>query len=603
MKRCPYCGAEYPDDAVECQIDHTPLVAKLPEPAAGPPPAPSEGRIGLAIGALVIGILSVVLSIFLVGGLLAIVAIVLSWIYLAKRQRPAGMARWGIVLAVLGLIASVGFGAFYVSAYKQIKKAMASAASDGEDDPTKWEGVKAPDLTMTTLEGKELKLSDFRGKRVVLDFWSTWCPPCRQEIPHFVKLYNETSRDKLIVIGVSDEPASTLKKFARDNGITYPVGNGKELAAPYKNISAIPATFFIDSKGTIQKIEVGYHDYASIRSQALGEDFKGEVKDGPSLPASLADAEVQFKTARLWSTNLWGAQALCAGAWRGDGQAQVLVAAGSTLHVLDLAGRELTLVKLPGEFQFIECGRHRAQGARLLGYDNWGHAVTVVDARGTKLWDVGGGAGVDGAHWGDLDGDGTDELIVGRNGGGGLQAWSSDGKQMWSAKLGNVWNQAVVPARPGQPALVVATEALGSVKVFDAAGTLTRTLRPNGGYYARMAACRGAQGIQIAAINRNETTAFDENGKVAWTTSAVSDHGGWWKSTFALGDLDGDGAPDWVFVDGSGDLVIANMKGEKISAIPGANKFESFVVAPRKGKGGVLVTLSGQTLMAYEFVR
>jgi peroxiredoxin len=603
MKTCPYCGKEYPDEAVECSNDRTPLVSK---PAlvgtSSPPSMPSNGPAGLAIGALVLGILSVVFSLFLIGGLLAIVAVGLGWAHLTKRRWPAGMARWGIGLGVLGLIASLGMGAFYTAVYKQVKRVMNSAAS-GEDNLSKWEGVRAPELIMTTLDGTQLKLSDFKGKRVVLDFWATWCPPCRMEIPHFVKLYNETSRNNLVVIGVSDESPSTLKKFVRDNRTPYPIANGTNLAAPYKNISSIPTTFFIDSKGTIQKIAVGYHDYANIKSEALAEDFQGEVKDAPAVPKPLADADAKFNAAQLWSTILPGARAICAGAWTTNGQSQILVAAGSTLHVLDVGGSEIVTVKMPQKFDLIECGRNKSQGARLLGYNNWGGAVTVMDASGTKLWEVRAGSGVDGAHWGDLDGDGTDELIVGMNGGGGLQAWSSDGKKIWSAKLGNVWNQAVIPALSGESANVLATEAGGSVQLFDSTGRLVRSLKPNGGYYAQMAAWRFGKAIQIVAINDNETVAFDETGTVVWTTSAVSDHAGWRKSSFALGDLDGDGIPDWVFIDGNGDLVIANAKGEKISAIPDAKKVEGFLVAPRKDKGGLLVTLSGQKVTAYELTR
>ncbi len=177
----------------------------------------------------------------------------------------------------------------------------------------------------------------------------------------------------------------------------------------------------------------------------------------------------------------------------------MLVAAGSTLHVLDLTGVEISSVTLPERFTLIECGRNK-DGARLLGYNNWGNGVTVMDHTGKKIWEVKAPAGVDGAHWGDLDGDGTDELIVGMNGGGGLQAWSADGNKLWSSDLGNVWNQAIVPATSNQVARVLATEAGGSVKMFDVQGNLQTSLKPNGGYYAQMAVGRtGDNHIQIVA--------------------------------------------------------------------------------------------------------
>ena len=155
-------------------------------------------------------------------------------------------------------------------------------------------------------------------------------------------------------------------------------------------------------------------------------------------------------------------------------------------------------------------------------------------------------------------------MIVGMNGGGGLQAWSADGNKLWSANLGNVWNQAILSATRHQPARVFATEAGGSVRVFDAQGKPQATLRPNGGYYAQMAACRTTdKTIQIAAINGDKTVVFDETGKIAWTTSAIGNHGGWRTSSFAVGDIKGDGVMEWAFIDGSGNLVIATPNGQK----------------------------------------
>ena len=193
-------------------------------------------------------------------------------------------------------------------------------------------------------------------------------------------------------------------------------------------------------------------------------------------------------------------------------------------------------------------------------------------------------------------------MIVGMNGGGGLQAWSADGNKLWSADLGNVWNQAIVSATQNQPARVFATEAGGSVRMFDAQGKLQATLRPNGGYYTQMAACRTAdKTIQIAAINVDKTVVFDETGKVAWTTSAIGNHTGWRAISFAVGDLKGDGTQEWAFIDGSGNLVIATPDGQKISSIAKAKDFAGFAIASRPGQGGILITLANGTVQAYAF--
>lgn len=565
--------------------------------------APSfSSSLGLAIASLVLGILSLVLSFLVVGGILGLIGLALGVAHLVKKRRPTGMARWGVALSVLGLIASIGFTILYYSAYQKFTKLMQSASQREEVDFTKWEGVLAPDISVTTLDGQTIKLSELKGKRAVLDFWATWCPPCVREIPHFIQLFSQTSRDDLVIVGISSEDAKTLKEFVKKHGVNYPIASAKNLPSPYADIQSIPTTFFIDRKGVIQTVAAGYHEYNDLKRDALATDFSGEPKPAPAGPPTLPDASQMLKSSVLWSKNIPGAQALCVGDWENDGVPRVLVAAGSTLHVLDLTGAETSSMPLPGRFTLIECGRNKEKGARLLGYNNWGNTVTVTDHSGKKLWSVSASAGVDGAHWGDLNGDGTDEMIVGMNGGGGLQAWSADGNKLWSADLGNVWNQAIVSATQDQPARVFATEAGGSVRMFDAQGKLHATLRPNGGYYAQMAAFRTAdKTIQIAAINGDNMMVFDETGKVAWTTSAIGNHGGWRTSSFAVGDIKGDGTQEWAFIDGSVNLVIAATSGQKISSIAHAKEFASFAIASRSGQGGILIALANGTVQAYAF--
>ena len=555
--------------------------------------------LGLAIASLVLGILSLALSFLVLGGLLGLIGVILGAMHLGKKRRPAGMARWGVALSIIGLVASIGFAGLYYVTYQKIARIMKSASPDAAVDLAKWEGVQAPDITVTTLDGQTIQLSQLKGKRVVLDFWAAWCPPCVREIPHFIRLFSQTSRDKLVIVGISDEKAGTLRTFIKEKGINYPIGSATNLPSPYADIQSIPTTFYIDRQGVIQTVAVGYHEFDALKTEALAADFQGEPKTLPVGPPALPDASPMLKPAVRWTKNISGAQALCVGAWENDGTVRVLVAAGSTLHVLDLTGAETSSLPLPGRFARIEFGRNRDGGPRLLGYSNWGSEVTVLDHSGKKSWSVSTPSGVDGAHWGDLDGDGSDEMVVGMNGGGGLQALSKDGKKLWSVELGNVWNQAVISATTNQPARVLATEAGGSVKVFDARGNLQNTLRPNGGYYAQMAACRaGDQTIQIIAINNNRTVAFDDTGKVAWTTSAIGNNGGWRSCSFAAGDIKGDGTQAWAFIDGAGELIIAATAGQKISSIAPAKAAADFAIAPRRGQGGLLLTLNNGVVQA-----
>jgi peroxiredoxin/outer membrane protein assembly factor BamB len=573
-------------------------------------PSPSDSTVGqprsspgLAIASLVLGILGLVLSFLVVGGFLSLIGLLLGVLHLAKKRRPAAMATAGTVLSVLGLLAAFGFTAFYYTAYREFTKMMQSQSNENAVALNDWQGVLAPDFTVTTLDGQRMKLSQLRGKRVVLDFWATWCPPCRKEIPHFIQLFNQTSRNDLVIIGISDEDAATLRSFIAKNGMNYPVASAKNLPPPYSGLQYIPTTFFIDRKGVIQTIAVGYHDYDQIKGDALAPDLSAPPKSTPAAgPASLPNAAQMLAATLAWSTNLPDAQALCVGDWNSAGTPRVLVAAGLTLHVLDLKGDEISTVSLPKSYGVIECGQNKTNGPRLLGYNNWEHSVDVMDATGKKLWSIPSTMGVDGAHWGDLNGDGNDEVIAGMNGLGGLQAWSADGKKLWSVSLGNVWNQAVIPAAGEQPGRVLATDAAGSVHIYDAKGNSLATLRPDGGYYAQMAACRMPDNsIQIAAITGHTSVVFDDSGKVLWKTSSIGGETGLWAASFAAGDLTGDGDPDWAFIDGSGALVIATPNGQKLSQVPASRHVSAFAIAPVPGHPGYLIVLDGGSVMAYTF--
>lgn len=118
----------------------------------------------------------------------------------------------------------------------------------------------APAWKLTGLDGKELSSDAFKGKVVVLDFWATWCPPCRAEIPGYVDLYRKYGADKLAIVGVSvDEGgAKVVQDFVKKFGINYPVVMADQgVVAAYGGIEAIPTTFLIDRDGQIRDKKVG----------------------------------------------------------------------------------------------------------------------------------------------------------------------------------------------------------------------------------------------------------------------------------------------------------------------------------------------------------
>ena len=119
---------------------------------------------------------------------------------------------------------------------------------------------KAPDFELKTLAGETIKLSDYKGKVVLLDFWATWCGPCRRGIPDLVEIQNQFNED-LIIIGISLDQQNTLNQlqpFIDYFNINYPVVLWNEkVVKDYGNISAIPTSFIIDQDGEIVNRFVG----------------------------------------------------------------------------------------------------------------------------------------------------------------------------------------------------------------------------------------------------------------------------------------------------------------------------------------------------------
>jgi peroxiredoxin len=129
-------------------------------------------------------------------------------------------------------------------------------------------GKEAPDFALTDLNEKPVRLSDFRGKVVFLNFWATWCAPCREEMPSMEVLHKNFEKDGLVILAVSIDRVTTTKDippFVKGMNLTFPVliDSWGKTDKPYKRMG-VPETFIIDQQGVIREIVIGPRDWTRI---------------------------------------------------------------------------------------------------------------------------------------------------------------------------------------------------------------------------------------------------------------------------------------------------------------------------------------------------
>src|ERR1700686_5114028 len=130
-------------------------------------------------------------------------------------------------------------------------------------------GKAAPEFSLQSLAGKTLRLSDFRGKAVVLNFWATWCEPCKIEMPWFVDLQKKFASEGLQLLDVAMDEASPqeIEKFAKQMEVNYPVMVGKDsVGDAYGGVQFLPATFYIGRDG-------------KVIERVFGIKGRGEIED------------------------------------------------------------------------------------------------------------------------------------------------------------------------------------------------------------------------------------------------------------------------------------------------------------------------------------
>ncbi|WP_419883987.1 peroxiredoxin family protein [Peribacillus sp. B-H-3] len=158
-----------------------------------------------------------------------------------------------------------------------IVQAMDDGKEKGKEGPQKSGsmkiGEKAPDFELNTLEGKKVKLSEFKGKKVLINFWATWCEPCKEEMPHLEEFYKKSASDTA-VLAINIDPENDVKGYAGKMGLTFPIllDNQEKSKAVNERygVAAVPSSFLVDSKGIIRQKFIGAINF-DVMKKSIGQ--------------------------------------------------------------------------------------------------------------------------------------------------------------------------------------------------------------------------------------------------------------------------------------------------------------------------------------------
>lgn len=172
-----------------------------------------------------------------------------------------------IALSVI-LVILIGVAVWaYGSLSKDYSMPDETATSEVTIEKENKDIVTAADFTMTDKDGNTVSLSDYFGKPIVVNFWATWCSPCKSEMPHFEQAYKDYGDEiHFLMVNVGDSYDKAYK-FAEQNGYTFPVYHDTSYSASYTyNVSSIPMTLFINADGELVKSQIGMMSESALAS-------------------------------------------------------------------------------------------------------------------------------------------------------------------------------------------------------------------------------------------------------------------------------------------------------------------------------------------------
>jgi peroxiredoxin len=131
-------------------------------------------------------------------------------------------------------------------------------------------GEEAPAFTLEDLNGAQVSLADYRGRPVLINFWASWCPPCREEMPELQQVYAAQGQDGLAILAVNEitqDNVDDVREFVREEGLTFPILLDKEQAATVAyRVGPLPTSFFVTPEGKIQLVQIGQVNQGFVES-------------------------------------------------------------------------------------------------------------------------------------------------------------------------------------------------------------------------------------------------------------------------------------------------------------------------------------------------